>query len=288
MLAEIAEVSMTQADGGSPAMLGASSAPGESGVFVVRGAWKGGVHVKATARRHYVFFNLSGQSRFLCRIADRSLYHRPQRGSLAICPAGSDYVVDADRSSQMILLAIEPCRLALAAAESLALEAQLIDQLSGTDQPLFDLARSLASESAAAHPNGPVYWNGAVSVFIDGLLARHMARFERRARGTLSKDVFLRVRDYIEAHLDEPIEVSALADLAGRSPFHFARVFVRAVGVSPHRYVVRLRLERAIALMRERWSGLADIAARTGFADQSHLSRWIRRVYGVSPKELTA
>jgi len=40
-------------------MLGASSGPGESGVFVVRGAWKGGVHVNATARRHHVFFNLS-------------------------------------------------------------------------------------------------------------------------------------------------------------------------------------------------------------------------------------
>jgi AraC family transcriptional regulator len=288
MLAEISEVSMTQADGGSPTMLGASSAPGESGVFVVRGSWEGGMHVSATARRHHVFFNISGQLRMQCRIADRSLLHRPRCGSLAICPAGSDYAADADRSSQMIFVAIEPGRLALAAAENLALETQLIDRLSGSDQTLLDLARCLASESEDAHPNGPVYWNGVASAFINGLLARHMAKFERRARGTLSTDVFLRVRDYIEAHLDEPIEVGALADIAGRSPFHFTRVFARAVGVSPHRYVVRLRLERAIALMREGRSGLADIAAHTGFADQSHLSRWIRRVYGVSPKELAA
>jgi AraC family transcriptional regulator len=288
MLAEISEVSMTQADGGSPTLAGASSAPGESGVFVVRGSWKGGMHVSATARRHHVFFNLSCHSHFHCRIADRSLVHRPRRGSLAICPAGSDYAADADRSAQMIFVAIEPGQLALAAAEDLALEAQLIDRLSGSDQTLLDLARSLASESAAAHPNGPVYWNGVVTAFINGLLARHMAKFERRARGTLSKDVFLRVRDHIEAHLDEPIEVGALADIAGRSPFHFTRVFARAVGVSPHRDIVRLRLERAIALMRERRSGLADIAACTGFADQSHLSRWVRRVYGVSPKELAA
>jgi AraC family transcriptional regulator len=288
MLAEIAEISMTQADGGSPTMLGASSAPGESGVFVVRGSWEGGVHVIATAQRHHVFFNLSGRSRFHCRIADRSLFHRPRCGSLAICPAGSDYAVDADRSAQIIFVVIEPGRLALAAAEDLALEAQLIDQLSGSDQTLFDLARSLASESAAAHLNGPVYWNGVVSAFIDGLLARHMAKFERRARGTLSKDIFLRVRDYIEAHLDEPIEVGALAHIAGRSPFHFTRVFGQAVGVSPHRYIVRLRLERAVELMRGGQCGLAEIAACTGFADQSHLSRWVRRVYGASPTELAA
>jgi AraC family transcriptional regulator len=288
MLAEISEVSMTQADGGSPTMLGASSAPGESGVFVVRGSWKDGVHVNATARSHHVFFNLSGQSRFLCRIADRSLFHRPQRGSLTICPAGSDYAADADRSAQMIFLAIEPGRLALAAAEDLALEARLIDRLSGSDQTLLDLAHSLASESAAAHPNGPVYWNGVASAFIDGLLARHMAKFERRAIGTLSKDVFLRVRDYVEAHLDEPIEVGELANIAGRSPFHFTRVFTQAVGMSPHRYIVRMRLERAVALMLTRRSGLAEIAACTGFADQSHLSRWVRRVYGASPSQLAA
>jgi AraC family transcriptional regulator len=107
-------------------------------------------------------------------------------------------------------------------------------------------------------------------------------------RGTLSKDVFLRVRDYIEAHLDRPIEVGALAAIAGRSPFHFTRVFAQAVGMSPHRYVVRLRLERAVELMRDGRSGLAEIAACTGFADQSHLSRWVRRVYGVSPTELAA
>jgi AraC family transcriptional regulator len=47
-------------------------------------------------------------------------------------------------------------------------------------------------------------------------------------------------------------------------------------------------LQRAIELARERRSGLAEIAAHTGFADQSHLSRWVRRVYGVSLTRLIA
>jgi AraC family transcriptional regulator len=288
MLEEISEVSMTQEDGDSPIMLGAGGAPGESGVFVVRGCWEGGMHVSATARRHHVAFNLSRQSRFHCRIVDRSLFHSPRPGSLAICPAGSDYAADVDRSGQMIFVAIEPGRLALAAAEDLALETHLIDRLSGFDQALLDLARGLVSEAESGYPNGSLYWNGIVSAFVDGLLARHMARFDVRVRGTLSKDVFRRVRDYIEAHLDEPIEVGALADIAGRSPFHFTRVFAQAVGMSPHRYIVRMRLERAVTLMRARRFGLAEIAACTGFADQSHLSRWVRRVYGVSPSQLAA
>jgi AraC family transcriptional regulator len=97
-----------------------------------------------------------------------------------------------------------------------------------------------------------------------------------------------RLRDYVLAHLDEPIEVEALAGIAGRSPFHFTRVFTKSVGTTPHRYVVHLRLRRAIELVREGRSGLAEIAVRTGFADQSHLSRWAKRVHGVTLMQLAA
>jgi AraC family transcriptional regulator len=88
------------------------------------------------------------------------------------------------------------------------------------------------------------------------------------------------------AHIAEPIQVAELAALVGRSEFHFSRVFARSVGMSPHRYVVHLRLQAAIQHMREGRMGLAEIAAETGFADQSHLSRWVRRVHGVAPSGL--
>jgi AraC family transcriptional regulator len=65
-------------------------------------------------------------------------------------------------------------------------------------------------------------------------------------------------------------------------------MFTRTIGMTPHRYIVCLRLRRAIELVREGQSGLAEIAARTGFADQSHLSRWVRRVHGVTLTQLAA
>ena len=124
--------------------------------------------------------------------------------------------------------------------------------------------------------------------FVDGLLARHACKFESRARGKLGADMLGRLKDYVLAHLDEPIEVDALAKIAGRSPFHFTRVFARSVGRTPYRYIVHLRLRRALELMRDGRSNLAEIAAGTGFADQSHMSRSIRRVHGVSPTQLAA
>jgi AraC family transcriptional regulator len=282
------EFSAEQEDGGLPTTLSAGSAPGESGVSVFSAYFKDGLHIAAARRRrHHVCFQLTDRPRFDCRIADQAICHEPSTGMMAICPAESDYVADSDRSVEAILVAIDPGQLTLAAAEDLV-DAQLIDRLSGYDQALFDLARGLASESASGYPNGPLFWNEIASALIDGLLARHTAGFDGRIKGTLGKDVFRRLREYILAHLDEPIEVAALAGLAGRSPFHFTRVFAQSVGMSPHRYVVRLRLQRATELMRERRSGLAEIAASTGFADQSHLSRWVRRVHGVSPTQLAA
>ncbi|TMJ54198.1 MAG: helix-turn-helix transcriptional regulator [Alphaproteobacteria bacterium] len=63
-------------------------------------------------------------------------------------------------------------------------------------------------------------------------------------------------------------------------------MFTRSAGMTPHRWVMHLRLQRAIELICEGRSSLAEIAARTGSADQSHLSRWVRRVHGVSLTQL--
>jgi AraC family transcriptional regulator len=288
MFDEISELRLAQADGGLPTVVAAGTAPGESGIFVFRGRFDGGVHVSATPRLHYVGLSLTPCAHLNCRIAGQVLSHKPSRGSLTICPAGADYAADGQGNTEAIIVAIDPGQFALAAAESSAFEAELIERFEGHDRTLFDLARSLAVECADGYPNGPLFWNGMASTFIDGLLVRHTSKFKDPLRGWLDEQVLGRIRDYVVAHMDEPIEAGALAKIAGRSPFHFTRIFARSVGMTPHRYVVHLRLQRALELMRDGRHGLAEIAAATGFADQSHLSRWVRRVHGVSPTGLSA
>jgi AraC family transcriptional regulator len=289
MFKEISEVSMAQGDGSLPTAVAAGSAQGESGIFVLSSRFQRSFHVSTTPRRHHVFFQLNPHSRFDCRIAGKPLQHLQRTaGSLAIMPVGADYLADAEGSVDALLVTIDPGRFALAAAEGAAIEAQLVDRLTGCDQALFDFARRLALECASGYPNGPLFWNAMANAFVDGLIARHISKFNSRARGRLDKDMFGRLTDYVVAHLDEPIEVEALAKIIGRSSFHFTRVFARSVGTTPYRYVVHLRLKRALELMREGRCSLAEIAAATGFADQSHLSRWVRRVYGVSPSQIAS
>jgi AraC family transcriptional regulator len=288
-IAGIGQLHIAQENGELPTTLAAGSAPGESGVFVFRARYRGRAHFSATLQQHLVCFQMSPHVRIECRVAGRALRlgERPP-GSLSVCPAGIDAVSDVEGSSDALLVAIDPGQLALAAAEDSALEAQLVERFSGHDHALLDLARALAFESAGDYPNGPLYWNELASGFKDGLVARHTSRPVKPARGTLGNDVLNRLRDYVFAHLDKPVEVSVLAELAGRSPFNFTRAFARSVGMTPHRYVVHLRLQRAIELVRDGRSGLAEIAAHTGFADQSHLSRWVRRVHGVSLTQLVS
>src|SRR5271165_2639054 len=104
----------------------------------------------------------------------------------------------------------------------------------------------------------------------------------------LSSERLKRVQDYIEAHLDEDLSLTALADIACLSPYHFSRSFKESIGVGPQRYVIQRRLERAKTLMRCTHEPLAQIAQEAGFADQSHLTSIFRREMGVTPGRFRA
>jgi AraC family transcriptional regulator len=104
----------------------------------------------------------------------------------------------------------------------------------------------------------------------------------------LSRERLQRVRDYIEAHLDDNLSLTVLADIACLSPYHFSRSFKQATGVGPQRYVIERRLERAKRLLRQTRQPLALIAQKAGFADQSHLSQVFRREMRVTPGRFRA
>jgi AraC-like DNA-binding protein len=91
-----------------------------------------------------------------------------------------------------------------------------------------------------------------------------------------------RVRDYLDAHFDEPVCLADLARVAQLSAFHLIREFRRYHGVPPHRYLELVRVRRA-KLMLQQGARICDVAYATGFSDQSHLTRQFKRVCGVTP-----
>jgi len=115
-------------------------------------------------------------------------------------------------------------------------------------------------------------------------IARRFVRDLRLpTRKGLSPERLQRVRDFIEAHLDDELSLTVLANIACLSPYHFSRSFKESAGVGPQRYVIQRRLERAKTLLRRTRQPLAQIAQEAGFADQSHLASIFRREMGVTP-----
>ncbi|TVM14352.1 AraC family transcriptional regulator [Oceanidesulfovibrio indonesiensis] len=89
-------------------------------------------------------------------------------------------------------------------------------------------------------------------------------------------------REIISERHAEDLRLEEIATYAGMSPFHLVRVFKARFGLTPHAFLVHVRIHRARALLRTHMR-LADIAAAVGFSDQSHLTRHFRRQYGVTP-----
>jgi len=109
-----------------------------------------------------------------------------------------------------------------------------------------------------------------------------LARQTRQAAETGADPKMLAVRDHLHERMADDVGLDELARFAGVDRFRLTRQFTRAFGMSPHAYLVRLRLRTARRLLAGGASA-SDVAAAVGFADQSHLGRWFQRAYRLSP-----
>ncbi|CAI8843056.1 AraC family transcriptional regulator [Pseudomonas sp. IT-196MI5] len=113
------------------------------------------------------------------------------------------------------------------------------------------------------------------------LLQRHAAVPDAGKPGKEHRAVSL-AKELLQAQLAAPPSLEALAAAVNLSPFHFARVFRRATGMPPHTWLMQQRIARARAMLQSGCLPL-EVAMQLGFADQSHLSRQFKQVYGVGP-----
>jgi transcriptional regulator of acetoin/glycerol metabolism len=117
-----------------------------------------------------------------------------------------------------------------------------------------------------------------------GVLSRMRQTASRRLTGGgLSARARRKVVEHVDLNLGANICLEDLADAAGLSVHHFARAFKQTMGLSPHRYLVQQRVERAAELLGTTDRPLSQIALDVGFADQSHLSRNFTRFTGSTP-----
>ena len=116
------------------------------------------------------------------------------------------------------------------------------------------------------------------------LVIRHAAPVGSGAVITAARSTaaLRRVRDLLEAEYARTVTISELAREAGLSTFHLIRVFRASFGLPPYKYLEQVRIQQARRLIRHGFP-LTHVVHATGFSDQSHLTRYFKRIVGVTP-----
>jgi AraC-like DNA-binding protein len=89
---------------------------------------------------------------------------------------------------------------------------------------------------------------------------------------------------WMDENSRDPVDLDRAARQVGLSSFHFLRLFARALGVTPHQYLVRSRLRRAARLLADDSRSVTEVAFEVGFGDLSNFVRTFHRAAGISPR----
>jgi len=106
--------------------------------------------------------------------------------------------------------------------------------------------------------------------------------------GALPGGKLRRVMAYIQSNLHRELRLAELSAVVHMSPYHFARLFKRATGVSPYRFVVHRRMDAAIALLTTSTSSISTIERAVGFKTERKFATKFRRLTGVTPSAYQA
>jgi len=158
-----------------------------------------------------------------------------------------------------------------------------------SDDVIDQIGRSMLAEIDAESVASRLYVEAASLTLAARLLQKHCdsgacAPIDSPAH-RLDSVRLRRVLDYVADNIKADITLLDLAGIAGYSPFHFARKFTLAMGISPHRYISRIRLESAMSELAAGKLPLAQIALNAQFSSQASFTRAFHRAIGMTPKK---
>ena len=219
--------------------------------------------------------------------------HRIRRGSFFLTSGGAPYdcrwraVTPEPFESMAVFIELPLLQRALEEVFGAdASQARLRDLSAFTDDALDSLMERLREEVTRPQAS-PLFVQGLAQL-IAVHLARSYGETDEEAHGGSSALPGYKLRqitDWMAEHFSEEFHLPRLAAQAGLSRFHFQRLFKGAVGVSPSRYHINLRMNEARRLLRETKMSVIDVALEVGYANPGHFSQLFRRETGLSPSE---
>lgn len=163
---------------------------------------------------------------------------------------------------------------------------RFMSQFNHNDPFLLDIAAKLSTAGCQDIFAEKVYAESLAVVCIV-----HLAKTYRGSKeiyfpkGKLNPYQLKQVIDFAYSYMQFNIGLHELAGLVHLSPYHFGRLFKQTVGRSPYQFILQLKIECAMKLIKQNHGPISEIAYQLNFSDQSHFSNAFRKATGISPRQ---
>jgi AraC family transcriptional regulator len=155
------------------------------------------------------------------------------------------------------------------------------------DPRLTAMVAAVHAEMVAGFPSGRLFLDSVEQAMAVTLVNGHAVRHRplQFSRGGLGPARLRRIKELVRAKMEDDLSLDEMAQSVGLSTAHFARMFRKSTGQTPHQFVLRQRLERAQAMLRAPDARVLDVAVACGFKTQQHFAQAFRDFWRVSPTE---
>jgi AraC family transcriptional regulator len=149
------------------------------------------------------------------------------------------------------------------------------------DSFIRSACEALANDVRCGSPMGTMYGESLIAALSAHLLRHHSASLPSGGDPIGARRSM--IVEYIHDRMSEPLSLAELAALSQLDVFSFSRWFKATFGVPPYRYVLRVRLESAKAMLRDTSKSVVEVALNCGFSNHSHFTACFRRASGLTP-----
>jgi AraC family transcriptional regulator len=207
-----------------------------------------------------------------------------EAGDLGMCLPHEEKWVRTTKAPHLQIISISDAAL-MAASDGAGCEVELRCYRKFADPRLAALAAAVNAEMIAGFPGGRLFLDSIEQAIAVALVNGHAVRHRpvRTYRGGLGSARLRRIRELVQVKMEDDLSLEEMAQSVELSTAHFARMFRKSTGETPHRFVLRQRVERAKAMLRAPDGRVLDVAVACGFKTQQHFAQVFRDVCGVSP-----
>lgn len=160
----------------------------------------------------------------------------------------------------------------------------LRNAFAGSDPQVYFIAMALKAELESGCAGGRLYGESLANALAIHLLQRYSTDQLPQYKGGIQPRRLRQVLDYIDENLGSDLTLKELSDVAQISPYRFVRLFKQTLGLPPHQFVLRRRVQRAQRMLEASRAPLAEIARNVGFENHSHFSTVFRSLVGTTPR----